>query len=83
MHRLYKPCPKDAVYQISEYLDNQFMRRFFKIHKILPLFAPYGAPKCVSFIMFTNYNNTCSIHNRHYTDEKYSVKLLVNILEIY
>jgi len=29
------------------------------------------------------YNNTCSIHSRHYTDEKYSVVLLVNILEIY
>jgi len=22
--------------------------------------------------MITDYNNTCSIHNRHYTDEKFS-----------
>jgi len=27
MCKLYKPCPKDAVCQISEYLDCQFMRR--------------------------------------------------------
>jgi len=26
---VYKPCPKDAVCQISEYLDCQFMRRRF------------------------------------------------------
>jgi len=44
MHKIDKPCPKDAVCQISEYLDRQFMRRFFKIHQILPLFAPYWAP---------------------------------------
>jgi len=45
MHKLYKPWPKDAVCQISEYLDCQFMRRrFFKIHQILSLFATYWAP---------------------------------------
>jgi len=44
MHKLYKPCPKDAVCQISQYLDCQFMRRrFLKIHQILPPFAPYWA----------------------------------------
>jgi len=32
---LLKLCPKDAFYQISEYLE------FFKIHQILPLFASY------------------------------------------
>jgi len=29
MSKLYKPCPKDAVCQISGYLDCQFMRTFF------------------------------------------------------
>jgi len=44
MRKLYKPCPKDAVCHISEYLECQFTRRTFsKIHQILPLFAPYGA----------------------------------------
>jgi len=33
--------------------------------------------------MITDYNNTCSIHNRHYKDEKYSVIPLINILEVY
>jgi len=43
MCKVYKPCSKDAVCQISEYLDCQFMRRTFsKIHQILPFFAPYG-----------------------------------------
>jgi len=32
MRKLYKPCPNDAVYQISEYFKCQFTRRFFKIH---------------------------------------------------
>jgi len=46
MHKLYKPCPKDAVGEISHYLDHQFMRRrFFKIHQILPLFTPYWAQR--------------------------------------
>jgi len=40
MHKLYKPCPKNVVCQISEYLDCWHMRRrFFKIHQILPLFG--------------------------------------------
>jgi len=41
-------------------------------HFILYLFflATY-TKECVSFIMITNYNNTCSIHNCHYTDVKY------------
>jgi len=42
----------DAVCQISEYLDCQFMRRFFKIHQILPLFAPYGPPIGASLFIF-------------------------------
>jgi len=37
MRKFYKPCFKDAVFQISEYLECQFMRRSFKIHQILPL----------------------------------------------
>jgi len=57
MCKLYKPCPKDAVCQISEYLDFQFMRRrIFKIHKILPLFAPYWAPIIASPLIFANLN---------------------------
>jgi len=44
--QLYKPCPKDAVSQISEYLECQFMRRwFYKIDQIWHLFAPYWATK--------------------------------------
>jgi len=57
MCKLYKPCPKDAVYQISEYLECQFMRRrFFKIHQILPIFAPYGDPVGTSPLIFSNSN---------------------------
>jgi len=45
MCKLYKPCPKDAVCQISEYLDRQFMRRrFFNIQQILHFFGPVWAP---------------------------------------
>jgi len=29
MRKLYKPCPKDAVSHISEYLECQFMRGRF------------------------------------------------------
>jgi len=57
MRKLYKPCPKDTGCQISEYLDSQFMRRrFFKIHQILPLFAPYWAPIDASPLIFANLN---------------------------
>jgi len=57
MCKLYKPCPKDAVPQISEYLECQFMRRrFYKIDQILPLFAPYWAPVGASPLIFTNLN---------------------------
>jgi len=55
MRKLYKPCLKDAVCQISEYLDCRFTRsRFFKIHQILPLFAPYWAPIGASPLIFAN-----------------------------
>jgi len=58
MRKLYKPCPKDAVCQISEYSDCQFMRRrFFKVHQILPLFALYGAPIGASPLIFANLNH--------------------------
>jgi len=57
MCKLYKPCPKDAVCQISEYLDCQFMRRrSSKIHQILPLSAPYWAPIGASPLIFLNLN---------------------------
>jgi len=57
MCKFYKPCPKDAVCQISEYLDSQFIRRrFFKIHQILHLVVPYGAPKRASPLIFANLN---------------------------
>jgi len=57
MCKFYKPCPKDALYQISDYLDCQFMRRrFFKIHKILPLFTPYWVPIGASPLIFANLN---------------------------
>jgi len=54
---LYKPCQKDAVCQISEYLDHQFIiRRLFKIHQILPVFAPYWAPIGASPLIFAKLN---------------------------
>jgi len=57
MCKLYKPCPKDAVSQISDYLDFQVMRRTFcQIHQILPLFARYWAPIGASPLIFTNLN---------------------------
>jgi len=57
MRKLYKPCPKDAVCQISEYLGCQFTRRrFFKIYQILPIFAPYWAPIGASPLIFANWN---------------------------
>jgi len=41
MCQLYKPYPKDAVCQISEYLVCQFMRRkCSKIHPFCPLLGP-------------------------------------------
>jgi len=43
---------KDALYQIAEYLDCQLMRRFFKIHQIVSLFAPYWAQIGVSPLIF-------------------------------
>jgi len=42
MRYLYTPCPEDAVYQISEYLECQFMR-CFKIQKFYPFFPFIGA----------------------------------------
>jgi len=48
MHKVYKPFPKDAVYQISEYLKHQF----FKIHKMLPPFPPYWTPTGASPLIF-------------------------------
>jgi len=57
MRKVYKPCLEDAVCQISEYLDCQFMRRtFLKIHQILPIFAPYWAPIGASPLIFANLN---------------------------
>jgi len=56
MRKVYKPCPKDAVCQISEYLDCQFMRTFSKIHQILPFFAPYGASIGASPLICTHLN---------------------------
>jgi len=48
---------QDTGCQISEYLDCQFMRRrFFKIHQILPLFAPCWAPIGASPLIFTKLN---------------------------
>jgi len=45
MHKLFKPCPKDAVCQISEYLECQFVgRRSFKFTKFYP-FLPIFEPK--------------------------------------
>jgi len=38
--QIYKPCPKDPVYQISEYLDCQFVRSS-KIHQTLTLYFPF------------------------------------------
>jgi len=52
MRKIYKPCPKDAVCQISEYLDCQFIRTFSKIHQILTFFAHYGAPIGASPLIF-------------------------------
>jgi len=57
MRKGYKPCPKDAVYEISGYLKCQFMRSSsFKIHQILHLFSPYWAPTAASPLIFTNLN---------------------------
>jgi len=56
LHKLYKTCPKDAVCQISEYLDCQFMRRFCKIHQIVHLFALYWATIGGSPLIFAKLN---------------------------
>jgi len=57
MCKLYKTCPKDAVCQISEYLDCQFMRRTFsKIHQILLFIAPYRASIGVGPLLCTDFN---------------------------
>jgi len=41
MRKLYKPCPKDAVCQMSEYLDCQFIEedilKFTKVYLFCPL----------------------------------------------
>jgi len=41
--KLYKPFPKDTVYQISEYMECQIVK-FFKTNQILPLFGPKYVP---------------------------------------
>jgi len=42
IHKLYKPHPKDAVCQISEYLECWFMRRrFLKMESPFPKDASY------------------------------------------
>jgi len=57
MLKLYKPCFKDSVYQISEYFDCRFIRRrSSNIHQILPLFAPYWDPIGTSPLIFANVN---------------------------
>jgi len=45
MCKVYKPCPKDAVCQISECLDCQFMWRYFIIHQKFTPFCPLWGPK--------------------------------------
>jgi len=47
---------KFAVCQIPEYLDDQFMRTFSKIH-ILHFFAPYWAPISASPLICTHFNS--------------------------
>jgi len=54
--QIYKPYPKDAVCQISENLDSQFMRRFFKIHPNFTPFCPYWASIGASPLIFANFN---------------------------
>jgi len=44
----------DAVYQISEYLECQFMRRRF--FKISPNFNTFCGPKSASSLIFANLN---------------------------
>jgi len=57
MSEVYKPCPKDAVRQISEYLDCQFMRRTFsKIHQILHFVGLYGASIGASPLIYADFN---------------------------
>jgi len=47
----------DAVCQISEYLECQFMRRISsKIHQILPHFAPNWPPIGTNPLIFANLN---------------------------
>jgi len=49
MRKYYKPCPKDLVCWISEYLDFQFMRRrSYNIHQIWPLLQPIGLQICAN-----------------------------------
>jgi len=40
LHDHYKPCPEDAVYQISEYLEVQFMGSYFQNSPNFPLLGP-------------------------------------------
>jgi len=52
-----QPYPKDAVCQISEYLDCQFMRRTFsKSYHILHFIASYGASTGVSPLLCADFN---------------------------
>jgi len=48
MHKLYKPCPKDVVCQISEYLDcsswEEDLQTFIQFYFFLPLIGPQKVP---------------------------------------
>jgi len=57
MGNLYKPCPKDVVSQLSEYLDCQFMKKdFFKFTKFDHFLPLMGHPKGASPLIFANFN---------------------------
>jgi len=68
MRKLYKPCLKDDVCQISVYWDYQILRRrSSKIHQILPLFLPrIGPNRCQPL-------NVCKIESPVPKDASYQI----------
>jgi len=63
MCKLYKPYPKDAVFQISEYKDCQFMRRSSNIHKFYPFLGPIGSSPLIVRKLESPFPQRCFLPN--------------------